>query len=99
MSGNLLIRPIRFKLWNKVKPDINFQAADIRSSIAAGLKDSGMTEKQIDKESKQAGKDYRKQAMSEARKDFDYKKLTGHNRNLTKSNGEVGWIKGDNLMK
>ena len=47
------------------------------------------------KEAHKIAQDYKKQATREASKDFGYKAITGHNRNLLKADGSTGYIRGD----
>lgn len=98
------------KEWHKAKEDINANADTIRGEAYSKIMDAAMTTEKwqslSDAEQKIISKDawekagkvsaaYRKQGMSEANKDFSYKKLTGHNRNNIKEDGATGYIRGD----
>lgn len=98
------------KEWHKAKEDINANADTIRGEAYSKIMDAAMTTEKwqslSDAEQKIISRDawekagkvsaaYRKQGMSEANKDFSYKKLTGHNRNNIKEDGATGYIRGD----
>ena len=62
-----------------------------------GISREDAVNKLADIEGKKAENAFNRKHISEARKDFNYKAITGHNRNNIKDNGSIGYIRGDTV--